>query len=770
MKDFFQFSETTILFLRRIRGSIWLYIVLALHVLTGVILIQLPLTNLMDYESSLLGATVHGFLLAPTVVVLARRLGPGPLFFLPQMLMLCAALRLPIFLMLFVNSALNCPYGLTTGLMFWFFYPVLTGAFTVALFLSLSQVRATRGMIVFAAVVPWISLLWALSRQLLEPPVFMYDPFFGFFSGAFYDRLIDIRPAFFAARAQHLAFALAPAAFLAWRAQVLPRRVGAALWMGLAATALALYVFAPSVGTRFSRANLIDLMGRELVTEHFHIVYSQEDEENRIRLLAAEAEWHHEELVKFFGGGPATRTTVFFFTDGEEKRHLFGTRDVEVAKPWQRAVFITENGFPHPSLRHELAHIYAGAWGSAFGAAWSRAFSLGPLDVYLPDPGLIEGVAVAGDGLQEDEDVHAQARLLMDMGGFVPLEVLFSPAFYGVSSARAYVQAGSFLRYLAQTQGAALVRRLYAGGGPLSRVLPDPAKVEQEYRRFLTTVQVPEHQRAMARERFSRPPVHRQRCVHSVARARQRAFECVREGDADGARRALEQALEMDPDNLESWMIQLAVARQTLGPEAARRAADSVLRLSGEATQLQVRAHLVKAEAAWIDGEIAQAYTHLTAAGGVLSPPQLQREIRLLREFMAMPREAWPLLQAVFTRPLPFRLWRAFLLPLATRYPLLSYLVAGAELGSGRWREAAARFSELEFSRLPDENFVCEARIRHFLALLLSRQLPLARAALEVYARCPLQERSAEYYRGFLDFLERTPGAAWDPDPVVGWR
>ncbi|MBU1069305.1 hypothetical protein KJ975_07020 [Myxococcota bacterium] len=747
-----------------------MYLVILLHLVAGITFVSLPLTHLLDYESSLLGAAVHGFLLAPTVVVLARRLGKAPLLFFPQMLLLAMVLQAPMFLMLFVNSAMNCPFGLSTGLAFWFMYPVLTGVFTVSLFLSLAQLRPTRGMVAVAALIPWISLVWALVRLLMEPPVFMFDPFFGFFSGAIYDRLIEIQPAFFAARAQHLAFALTPVAFLAWRAEMLPRRAGVVLTVGLGALALALYVFSPTFGIRFPRAALIDRMGHEMVTEHFRFVYSQEDEENRIRMLAAEAEWHHTELVKFFGRGPSVRTTVFFFTSGDEKRFLFGTRDVEVAKPWLKSVFITDNGFPHPSLKHELAHVYAAGWGdSRFGVGWSKSFFIGPLPVYLPDPGLIEGVAVAADGLQEDEDLHAQARLLMEMNGFVPLEVLFSLKFYGVSSSRAYVQAGSFLRYLVETRGPEPVRRLYAGGGPISRVLPNIAVVEREYREFLKTVPVPEHQRAMAKERFSRPPVHLQRCVHSVARSRQRAVQCVRAGDVEGAKQELEQALKMDPDSLESWMLQLWAARQILGPAAAQTAADRVLQLSGEATHLQVRAHQVKAEAAWIAGDVPRALEHLDAAGAVLSPPGVQREIKLIRELMAMPRGAWPILQTIFTGPLPYWFWRGTFLPLAERSPLLSYLIAGSDLNAGLWGQAAMRYATLDFPRLPDVNFLCEARARHFLALLLSRKLGQARAALETYSGCPVKERSVDYYRGFIAFLEANPGFSWDPDPAVTW-
>ncbi len=726
----------------------------------------MPLTHLLDYESALLGAYLHGVLLAPTVVVLARRLGPGPLLFLPQMTALSLVLLLPCFLTVLVSTLVSCPHGLGTGIAFWLMYPVLTGVFTVTLFLGLAQLWPSRWMVAIAALAPWGSLAWALWRQLTEPPVFMYDPFFGFFSGAFYDRLIDLRPPFLAARAQHLAFALLPAAWLAWRAGILVRRTGAVLVLGLVGVALGLYVFSPAVGTRFPFDALVRTLGREHTTADFRIVYSSPEDEPRVRLLAAEAQWHHGELAEFFGTVRPGRTTIFFFRDGDEKRRLFGTRDVEVAKPSLRAVFITDNGFPHPSLRHELAHVYAAVWTDApFGAAWSKAFGLGPFDVSLPDPGLIEGVAVAADGLQEDEDVHAEARLLMEMGGFLPADRLFSPAFYGVASSRAYVQAGSLIRYLYQTQGREPVRRLYAGGGPLSRVLPDPERLQREHRAFLSKVPVPDHLRALARERFNRPPIHRQRCVHAVARARERALDCVRAKDAAGARAAMAEAIDMDPGSLETWMVQLAVSRRLDGSRGALTAADRVLALSGEASHLQVRAHLVHAEAAWLDGDETEVATRLMAAGGVLSPPGLQREITLMREFLRLPRALWPLIQLIFTRSLPAWVWRDALAREARHWPLLAYLVAGLELAEGRWAAAADRFSSLDLTALPDDNFRCEARFRHFLALLLLRRFPEAGGALERYAVCPLQERSAEYYRGFLRFLEAHPDLDWGPPP-----
>ena len=36
-----------------------------------------------------------------------------------------------------------------------------------------------------------------------------------------------------------------------------------------------------------------------------------------------------------------------------------GARDVEMAKPWRREIYLEHRGFPHGSLRHEIAHAVA---------------------------------------------------------------------------------------------------------------------------------------------------------------------------------------------------------------------------------------------------------------------------------------------------------------------------------------------------------------------------------------------------------------------------
>ncbi len=740
-----------------------------LHAAWAVLLALLPLTNVLDYESALATAAFHGFFMPGIIVVLARRTKVSPLLLWPQWTALCLALAAIPLIPLAVTTLWNCPYGFLHGLAFWLLYPGITALFVSALFPALAQVCRRRLCIFPAVLAPWLFLAASLVRLYLDPPVFLYDPFFGFFSGAFYDRFIDLRPAFLAARAMHLAGALGAVLLASAVSGILPRRralAGAALLVLLSA---GLHLAGPRLGMRYSHADLQQAMGRHLDTAHFRIVHSPETGDGRVQLLAVEAEWHFQELAAFFGEAPSGRITVYLFADEEQKRRFFGTRDVEVAKPWQKAVYITDAGFPHPSLRHELAHVFAAVWGDpVFGVSWGRV-RLGPLAVRLPDPGAIEGVAVAADAVQEDEDLHAQARLLRDMGGFAPFESLFSPAFYGVSSARAYVQAGSFLRRLYDTRGSGLLRRLYREGGPLTRILPDFDRALSDYDRFLSTVQVPEHQRALARERFLRPPIHRQRCVHAVARVRRQAAACAADREERCAMEALERAHRMDPGSLETWMLHLGISRRLLGAEKSVPAAVRVLELSGEAEHLRVRARLVLAEAAWQAGDRKAARAHLERALAVTVPPSVRREIVLMLELLDFPVQT-PFFKTLFTRPLPVFLW-IFLLESSgvARFPLLAYLAAGAELSLGRWADAARRLDSLDVSALPDEHFRCEALYRRFLASFLLRDFAGASGHLDAYVTCPVQEHNAGYYRGLLEFASRS-GMTWAPDAPAAWH
>src|SRR5690606_1785323 len=98
--------------------------------------------------------------------------------------------------------------------------------------------------------------------------------------------------------------------------------------------------------------------------------------------------------------------------------------------------------YPHPVLRHELAHVVAGGFGDPIFGVSAR----GPLGLPLWfNVGLLEGIAVAADwpGRRgEGLTPHEAVRAMQELGFEPPIERLLSTGFFAFSSARSYPVAG----------------------------------------------------------------------------------------------------------------------------------------------------------------------------------------------------------------------------------------------------------------------------------------------------------------------------------------
>jgi hypothetical protein len=122
-------------------------------------------------------------------------------------------------------------------------------------------------------------------------------------------------------------------------------------------------------------------------------------------------------------------------------------------------IYIQHEAWPHPVLRHELAHVFAGAAGD-------RLFRLSMAGV-IPQLGLVEGIAVAADRrVTGNVALHQSVRAMRQAGLLPPLEQVFSGlGFWALPSGRAYTVAGSFSRYLLTQYGAGKLLAVYHAGG-----------------------------------------------------------------------------------------------------------------------------------------------------------------------------------------------------------------------------------------------------------------------------------------------------------------
>ena len=197
-----------------------------------------------------------------------------------------------------------------------------------------------------------------------------------------------------------------------------------------------------------------------------------------------------------------------------------GAGNTLYARPWTREIFVQSERFPSTRLRHEMAHVFAGAFGDPlFGVAFAWRWH-GPLPLPTLASGLVEGVAEAADyGADDDQStIHQQAAAMIADGRAPPLQAVVGAGFSAQSGARAYTMAGSFCRFLLETRGAAPLRRLYRSAGDFTAAYGVPlATLETEWRDFLARQPLDARDRARASEQFRRPAIFKKVCARELA-------------------------------------------------------------------------------------------------------------------------------------------------------------------------------------------------------------------------------------------------------------
>jgi tetratricopeptide (TPR) repeat protein len=234
------------------------------------------------------------------------------------------------------------------------------------------------------------------------------------------------------------------------------------------------------------------------------------------------------------------RLTAYEFADANQKRRLMGAAETSIAKPWRREIYVQVSSFPHPVLGHEIAHVVAGS------------FARGPLRVgggFWPNPGLIEGVAVATSS-DDDELTSAQwARAMLDIGVLPPLRELFSLDFLGHSAAKSYTVAGAFVAWVLDRWGTATLHDWYGGESIEALTGKSWSVLDRAFRESLAALPMPSEASVYARAKFDHPSVWERKCPHVVDALHRAANQCRDERRFQRALVLYDRALAHDPRN-----------------------------------------------------------------------------------------------------------------------------------------------------------------------------------------------------------------------------
>ncbi len=581
----------------------------------ALILDFLPLTDILGYDFSfalgfaaaLAGADIgHGAMLGsraalgrtPSGNELARVFGKAAA-------RAAAILVLPLLASLANGARVrNCSFG--AGLAFFALLPVATALYaaTAGVLAGLGTARRRSGR-ALAFAVPVASLLWTLLRLYRDPPVFAYDPFGGYFPGPIYDEAL--RPPlplllFRVANLVWAATAISLALAAAGRGRELRRfsRPALAAAFPLLVTSIVLYAVGGRLGYHVTRADLARTLDRTLTSEHFVVHYGPGlRRRTDLALEREDLEFRYEQLRQTLEVKPDGPITVWDFPDADTKKALVGAGHTLYARPWTREIFVQGEGFPSTRLRHEMAHVFAAAFGDPFFGV-SLAWRWAPLPHPVLAVGMIEGLAEAADADAPDGDatIHQEAAAMQVAGLAPPVSRVVGAGFSAESGARAYTVAGSFAAYLLQTRGAEKLRALYKSAGNFSDVYRLPlADLEREWRRFLAAQPLNKQQRAHATEQFRRPGIFQRVCARELG-ARVAEARAELSWEPEKAAQIFESTCAGDPNEP---LYRLGLARAQLAAGALGPARATLAHLSVDASLTEPLAAEVESLAATLD-------------------------------------------------------------------------------------------------------------------------------------------------------------------------
>jgi hypothetical protein len=545
--------------------------------------------------------------------VAAARRGGEPLSLGPVLLTglvgTLAVLVLPlVFSLLNGLRVRNC--NLAAGFAFYTLLPVATALYAAPAGVLAGLAFPRRGRLI-AYLIPVGSVIWSLTRLYFDPPVFVFDPFGGYFPGPIYDealrppeRLLHFR------LANLLWIGTAVAVAAAVRRLRQPGRgryIAGALAAVLLTASLLVFARRGTLGFHVDTDRLVQVLKRETRSAHF-VVHSDptsdgtpEDRE----LVMRDLEFRFDQLVRILGAQPKLPITIYLFPNATVKKDLVGAGGTLYAKPWNQEVFIQAERFPARRLRHELVHVFASAFGDPiFGVslAWR-----------LPFPrlasGLIEGIAEAADYGDPwgRSTVHQEARAMIAARLAPPLAKVVGAGFSTVSGPRAYTLAGSFTHFLLATRGPEKLKAIYRSGGDFAGVYGQSLEaLEPEWRAFVGKQPLDRREQERARERFRRPAIFQKICARELAARVQEARGRLYSQPEDAVS-LLRSVCQDDPDE-PSYRLDLADALAAAGlTDATVREAGAVENDPTSTLPLRSRAAQISATTLYHAGRFADA-------------------------------------------------------------------------------------------------------------------------------------------------------------------
>ncbi|MDX2009697.1 MAG: hypothetical protein SFW67_05890 [Myxococcaceae bacterium] len=468
---------------------------------------------------------------------------------------------------------------------------------------------------------------------LTGPQVYAYNHLAGFLPGPIYDEELALPAALLWFR---LGTLVLTALVLVGAVMRLGGKTRARRWAFGASTAafVTLELLGPTLGFRMTDAVLEARLGGRTETAHVVLLHPRGLTPKEVARIAGDLEFRAGQISAFIGGAPEGKVRVWWYRSAEQKQALVGAAATQFAKPWRREIHVNDLAFPHPVVKHELAHALLGPLGAAPFGVTARWLGL------VPHVGIIEGLAVAADNPVDDLSLQQWAaamkrqQLLPDVR-----ESLGLTGFYAQSGARAYTTAGAFLRWLGDTRGAERLKALYRNGDFEGVYGEGLSTLATAWETSLDEVPLEPEAVNQAFARFRRGSLFERPCAREVARLSAEVSERSSD-DAPAALELLSRCSALQPEEPGHVLARAGLLRRLGRDDEALTLLDGLLGRLREAPSPFADAALARVELALAANDVATARTLLDRIIELKVSPAMDRTARIRRFGLDAPSPA----------------------------------------------------------------------------------------------------------------------------------
>ena len=542
----------------------------------------------------------------------------GILLLIPLIIILANALRIK-----------NC--NLIEGFLFYLILPTFS-CFTVTAAGIFFNIWIPKRWLAYLVYLTFLimSCFPTITNLIFHPPVFAFHPVLGYFPGPIYDFEISITPTLLISRTETILWGLVFLTISVFACEV--NRTTALIpklrWRGLIKSSLqfsllrvitlslmvlaimGIEFYSGTLGIRPSRQDIAESLGGYKETEHFELFYSRELE-NEIDLFADDCEFRYAQLSEYLQTENSRKVRAYLYASPEQKKRLIGAGDTFVEDPFGYGFHVHSLGFPHPVLKHELAHVLTADW-----SPWKVSLNVG----------IHEGVAVAADWEEDKLTVHQWAKAMQELNVAPPLSSVMSLGFWKHAGSRSYLMAGSYVRYLIDKYGIEKCKQAFPIG-KLSKIYGKPLHdLEGEWRLYLKNeVSLNEDELTYATQRLRRGGIFEQVCAHEIASLRNDAWDAYYRQDYMTAVELFQKLLSYEPENTRNALGLMYSTYHTGNYPSTISIAKQII--SDKNSHFRAEAAKLLGDIYWLQGDIENALKNYNHASKLATRESTEKSI-----------------------------------------------------------------------------------------------------------------------------------------------